>query len=220
MRILLLTVLLLVCPIRAMAGTATVRVVDALWRPFPGASVAFIATSDCGQPPPGFTGARYADVNGLIEFEFGNSPAYWVMVQGGSGFRSYRECVVLGRSQPEPDRVYFQVRVTLDPLDGPKVESGSPNGPALTGITALVGAYRDKQNQGYQVGLYNNSLSLEGPDGRILLFPRREGSTYSGEHGSVTFTFRRGAPTVMRFEPRAVEATRDTSQLILELKPN
>jgi hypothetical protein len=220
MRTLLLAVLLLAYPIRAIAGTAVVRVVDASWRPFPGASVAFIATTDCAQPAPGFTGARYADVNGLIEFDFGNSAAYWLMVQGGSGFRFYRECIDLGRSQPEPDRAYFQVRVTLDPLDGPKAESDAQSGSALTRITALVGAYRDKENQGYQVGLYKNALSLEGPDGKILLFPRRDGSTYSGEHGTVTFTFRRGAPTIMRFEPRAIETTRDTSQMILELKPN
>jgi hypothetical protein len=218
MRILIFVLISAAYPVSALAGIATIRVVDQWWRPFPGASVTFVATTDCAKRPPAFDGAQYADKNGLIEFEFENAGAYWLMVQGGRGFRSYKECVSLGRSQSDPDRAYFQVRVTLDPLDGPKVANESRNELALSGLTSLIGAYRDQENQGYQVGFQNNNLTLEGPDGKILLFPQRTGSTYSGEHGSITFIFRRGAPTKMRFEPKMLEATRDTSQLILELK--
>lgn len=153
------------------AQAVSIRVVDPVWVPIPGAAVQLTPVSDCvSMKPRGDASTSATGVGGSTELLVSGSGAYVIRAEHAGGFEAQDRCVQLGALGPS-DRAYVHFRLRLDPAQ--TIEMGRRStevaSPDAATVLDFVGTYEDATGKHYTLRAFGNGIQLGLPDGRELL---------------------------------------------------
>jgi hypothetical protein len=134
--------------------------------------------------------------DGTVEFPAVSDRAYLVTVEPQGGFEGRQDC--LNRIRPGTSYSQIELRPDLSQqvtLIQPAIEE--PSTPRRLGLGDFVGVYTDAAGQFYEVTILDGpaGVALSLPGGGVLRFPERQGSSFHGRDGTISFTVERGRVT-------------------------